>query len=70
MQHEAFTSGKFDTHFVGKYFNAESLKNSREEEAMLAAITAVLLLKDQKAASHIEAAPQESNWLKNRKKYS
>ena len=27
MQHEAFTSGKFDTHFVDKYFNADSLKN-------------------------------------------
>jgi acetyl-CoA carboxylase biotin carboxylase subunit len=70
MQHEAFTSGKFDTHFVGKYFNADSLKNDNEEEAMLAAITAVLLLQKEKikidsVAQNNDAA---SNWKKNRKK--
>jgi acetyl-CoA carboxylase biotin carboxylase subunit len=26
MQHEAFTSGNFDTHFVKKYFTPESCK--------------------------------------------
>ncbi|RZK59787.1 MAG: acetyl-CoA carboxylase biotin carboxylase subunit [Pedobacter sp.] len=71
MQHEAFTSGKFDTHFVGKYFNADSLKNDNEEEAMLAAITAVLMLQKEKAkianlGINIDAG---SNWKKNRKKY-
>jgi len=70
MQHEAFTSGKFDTHFVGKYFNADSLKNDNEEEAMLAAITAVLLLQKEKikidnVAQNNDAA---GNWKKNRKK--
>ena len=44
MQHQAFASGKFDTHFVSKYFNVDSLKTENEEEAMLAALTAVLLL--------------------------
>ncbi|SFG91535.1 acetyl-CoA carboxylase biotin carboxylase subunit [Pedobacter insulae] len=70
MQHEAFTSGKFDTHFVGKYFNADSLKNGREEEAMLAAIAGVFLLKDQKASSINVVTMQESKWLKNRKNYN
>jgi len=69
MQHEAFTSGKFDTHFVGKYFNADSLKNNNEEEAMLAAITTVLLLKNQKIASSAPAETVTNNWTKNRKNY-
>ncbi|TCC92164.1 acetyl-CoA carboxylase biotin carboxylase subunit [Pedobacter frigiditerrae] len=71
MQHEAFTSGKFDTHFVGKYFNTDSLKNDNEEEAMLAAITAVLLLQKEKTkiASLSQNTDAVSNWKKNRKKY-
>lgn len=71
MQHPAFTSGKFDTHFVGKYFNADSLKNDHEDEAMLAALTAVLLLQKEKVkidgvAQHTQT---ESNWKRNRKNY-
>ena len=45
MQHEAFKSGKFDTHFVSKYFNAESLKSENEEEAIIAAMFAALSLR-------------------------
>ncbi len=69
MQHEAFTSGKFDTHFVSKYFNSDSLKSDTEEEAMLAAIAAVLALKGQKMASSAVAETESSNWTRNRKKY-
>ncbi|TKC08260.1 acetyl-CoA carboxylase biotin carboxylase subunit [Pedobacter polaris] len=70
MQHEAFTSGKFDTHFVGKYFNADSLKNENEEEAMLAALTAVWLMQKEKVAvSNTIQTETVSNWKKNRKKY-
>lgn len=71
MQHQAFVSGKFDTHFVGKYFTADSLKSDNEQEAMLAALTAVLHLQAQK--NNIQTATQvtatASNWKKNRKKY-
>lgn len=72
MQHQAFTSGQFDTHFVGKYFNADSLKNDNEEEAMLAAITAVLLLQKDKVkiAEVAQNTDTASNWKKNRKKYN
>jgi acetyl-CoA carboxylase biotin carboxylase subunit len=72
MQHQAFTSGQFDTHFVGKYFNADSLKNDNEEEAMLAAITAVLLLQKDKVkiAEVAQNTDTVSNWKKNRKKYN
>ncbi len=72
MQHKAFTTGKFDTHFVGKYFNADSLKNDNEDEVMLAAITAVLLLQKEKVkiASLSQNTDTVSNWKKNRKKYT
>lgn len=72
MQHPAFTSGNFDTHFVGKYFNADSLKNDKEEEAMLAAITAVWLLQNEKTKTVNAATVNEveSNWRRNRTKYS
>lgn len=70
MQHEAFTSGKFDTHFVSKYFNADSLKNDNEDEAMLAALTTVLLLQKEKVAVSANAQVEStSNWKKNRKNY-
>lgn len=70
MQHEAFTSGSFDTHFVGKYFNVDSLKSENEEEAMLAALTAVLLLQKEKiAVTSITQTESTGNWKKNRKNY-
>ncbi|MFA6277826.1 MAG: acetyl-CoA carboxylase biotin carboxylase subunit [Pedobacter sp.] len=70
MQHEAFTSGEFDTHFVSKYFNADSLKNDNEEEALLASLTAVLLLKEENNISLAQNSVVANNWRKNRKKYS
>ena len=72
MQHQAFTSGDFDTHFVSKYFNADSLKNENEEEAMLAALTAAIFLEGQKTILKSDELGMEStgNWLRNRKKYS
>lgn len=71
MQHQAFASGKFDTHFVSKYFNIDSLKTENEEEAMLAALTAVLLLQKEKSAvsTNIDVETT-SNWKKNRKQFS
>ena len=72
MQHEAFTSGKFDTHFVSKYFNADSLKENDEQEALLAAITGVLLLQKDKGkiVTATQNTAQTSNWTKNRKNYN
>jgi acetyl-CoA carboxylase, biotin carboxylase subunit len=43
MQHKAFRSGHFDTHFVKKYFEPEVLKlKLDEEEAQVAAISALI----------------------------
>jgi len=36
-EHEAFTSGNFDTHFVKKYFSSKLLESQHEKEAHLAA---------------------------------
>jgi propionyl-CoA carboxylase alpha chain len=39
--HDAFRSGKFDTHFVKKYYDADSLKIQSEQEAKIAAMIAL-----------------------------
>lgn len=69
MQHPAFVSGQFDTHFVSKYFNQESLKSEDEQEAMIAAISAVLLLQKKviTPAKASETNAAQSNWVKNRR---
>ncbi|RYG10930.1 MAG: biotin carboxylase, partial [Chitinophagaceae bacterium] len=48
MEHEAFRSGDFDTHFVKKYYDAQQLKVHQELEAEIAAMVALQqYLKDQ-----------------------
>jgi len=48
MEHEAFRSGDFDTHFVKKYYDAEHLKAQQNKEAEVAAMIALQqYLKDQ-----------------------
>lgn len=70
MQHPAFVAGDFDTHFVSKYFTPDSLKNTDEDEAMIAAIMAAGFMKTQNGS---EVSPNElasfSAWKKNRKEY-
>jgi acetyl-CoA carboxylase biotin carboxylase subunit len=41
MNHESFISGNFDTHFVQKYFDADSIRKHLSEESELAALFAV-----------------------------
>ena len=41
MEHDAFRSGNFDTHFVKKYYNAASLQKGMEQEAEIAALVAL-----------------------------
>ena len=40
-EHEAFRSGNFDTNFVKKYYDVETLKNVHNQEAKLAAMIAL-----------------------------
>jgi propionyl-CoA carboxylase alpha chain len=41
MEHEAFLSGKFDTHFVKNYYNPEKLKEKEHASAEVAALVAL-----------------------------
>ncbi|HEY0899279.1 MAG TPA: biotin carboxylase, partial [Sphingobacteriaceae bacterium] len=69
MQHEAFTSGNFDTHFVGKYFTPEQLDGECEEEAMIAAFMAVNAFSKHRTTTAGGNASAGSNWQRNRKAY-
>lgn len=49
FEHEAFRSGNFNTHFVKKYYSADTLEEQNKGEARLAALIAVKqYLEDQK----------------------
>ena len=41
FEHEAFRSGKFDTHFVKKHYNVDALKKQMAQEAEIAALVAL-----------------------------
>lgn len=63
--HEAFVSGKFDTHFVKKYFSKEAYHDSSEKERKIAAIIAVKnYLKEVGKATSITHPSEE--WSTNR----
>lgn len=66
MQHEAFRSGKFDTHFVKKYFSPGVLNEDNEQEALIAALIMERLLSIPQ--NTVQAASSEvSVWVKNRR---
>ncbi|MEO0570933.1 MAG: acetyl-CoA carboxylase biotin carboxylase subunit [Bacteroidota bacterium] len=49
MQHEAFRSGNFDTHFVKNYYAPEMISAAKENEAKIAALVALKqYIEDQK----------------------
>jgi acetyl-CoA carboxylase biotin carboxylase subunit len=69
MQHKAFTSGNFDTHFVKKYFKPEVLNDQNDNEAGVAALIMSKLMENSKAKGMLPADTNatSSNWVKNRK---
>jgi acetyl-CoA carboxylase biotin carboxylase subunit len=71
MQHDAFITGNFDTHFVKHYFNPDSLKPvmSKEEEE-IAAIAASIALQEFKNETVVASESQSNNsWKQNRKTF-
>ena len=66
MQHEAFTSGNFDTHFVKNYFNPEVLNTEDQGEIMIAAVIMEQLLNQKKVVTASVTTVETSNWVKNR----
>ena len=68
MQHEAFVSGKFDTHFVEKYFTPEVLEESDDQEALVAAMVGLqaVVKPSAKAIKNNATEKKESKWKTNR----
>jgi acetyl/propionyl-CoA carboxylase alpha subunit len=67
MQHEAFKSGNFDTHFVNKYFAAETTDEIDSQQALIAALLAFDVLENTQQKLDTALAVDTSNWIKNRK---
>lgn len=69
VNHEAFRSGKFDTHFVKNHFSPEKIKSTKEDEMEIAAIFAGKLIADHKPETKwLEAQSPRSSWKTNRSK--
>lgn len=68
IQHEAFVSGHFDTHFVNKYFTPEVLNIHNKEVEEVAALFAAKLFADNNANKSATSSSNKvtSNWKKNR----
>ncbi|MBK7572308.1 MAG: acetyl-CoA carboxylase biotin carboxylase subunit [Bacteroidetes bacterium] len=68
MQHEAFVSGHFDTHFVQKYFTPGSSKKSSEIEMKIAALLAVKTLQKgiKSKTGNNSSTSSVSLWKQNR----
>jgi acetyl/propionyl-CoA carboxylase alpha subunit len=67
MEHEAFVSGNFDTHFVKKYFEPTVLqKEDKEGELVAALISAVLMSEKDETNSAGNSKTDKSRWKVNR----
>ncbi|SMC50502.1 acetyl-CoA carboxylase biotin carboxylase subunit [Pedobacter africanus] len=69
MEHEAFRSGNFDTHFVAKHFSAGKLKTHQDDEALLAALMGTVFYKKENSAALgvlQDKLDSTNNWRRNR----
>lgn len=64
-EHEAFTSGNFDTHFVKNYYSPELLEKQYAEERRIAALVALKLYLENDKIVKIPTKVS-SNWKKSR----
>ncbi len=70
MEHPAFVSGDFNTHFVSKYFKPEDLDQGNEEEALIASIIAARFIQQNKPKISGQTGMEiKSNWKTNRKEF-
>jgi acetyl/propionyl-CoA carboxylase alpha subunit len=63
LEHEAFTSGNFDTHFVKNYFTTEALTATEKDESEVAAALALRLFLEQNKKLEVPQT-EDSNWWK------
>ncbi|MDF1673630.1 MAG: acetyl-CoA carboxylase biotin carboxylase subunit [Vicingaceae bacterium] len=69
LEHEAFVSGNFDTHFVGKYFTPEVLKNENQETEEIAALFVAKLYEENNTQQSSNTMSKvASKWKTNRLK--
>jgi acetyl-CoA carboxylase, biotin carboxylase subunit len=68
LQHDAFVSGNFDTHFVKKYFSPEKLHIQNSDEEKIAALVSGMLLNLNKKEINTNNNHQNvrSKWKSNR----
>lgn len=67
LEHEAFISGNFDTHFVGKYFTPEVLiEDDAELQEVAALFAAKTFLESNKSVDVVETSTTKSKWKMNR----
>jgi acetyl-CoA carboxylase biotin carboxylase subunit len=67
LQHDAFVSGNFDTHFVNHYFTPDKLFEAKADEQEIAEIMAAYVIKERKAKAVKPAENKtaaKSNWKK------
>ncbi|MBM3427915.1 MAG: acetyl-CoA carboxylase biotin carboxylase subunit [Bacteroidetes bacterium] len=62
INHEAFVSGDFDTHFVKKYYLPEVLNTRNEEEALIAAALATKVNSEQKQLMRNAMSKTSEGW--------
>ena len=67
LKHKAFTSGNFDTHFIKHHFSPEMLSETKEDEAIVAALFGAKLMSSAKAVTQKpEEGKNLSKWKTNR----
>ena len=70
MQHPAFISGDFDTHFVKNYFTPAILNNAnKEDEMMIASFVATQLFETKTSTTISNKIDEGTNWVRNRKNF-
>ncbi len=64
-EHDAFTSGKFDTHFVKDHYSPASLEQQQDKERRIAALVGLKVFLEHKKILKTPVSAS-SNWKKNR----
>ncbi len=60
-EHEAFTSGNFDTHFVKNYYSPDQIREQQAKEREIAALVGLkLYLEDNRKLRAVES--KDTNW--------
>ena len=66
MEHSAFISGDFDTHFVGKHFEPSLLNTASEDENIIGAWFASKLFSEKQQNNTSHNRVEKSKWKQNR----